>query len=58
MALTELTEQAKAARREYKRKWNAANKDKVKAAQLKYWNNRAAAQEAQQITDKPQVQEV
>ena len=34
-------------RREYKRAWNRANKDKVKAAQERYWERKAAA-------DKPQ----
>ena len=32
---------AAAARREYKRKWAAANKDKVKAAQDRYWEKKA-----------------
>lgn len=30
------------ARREYKRKWNAANPEKVKAAQKRYWERQAA----------------
>lgn len=30
-------EAAKAARREYQRKWRKKNPDKVKAAQEKYW---------------------
>lgn len=33
-----MTEQAKQARRDYKRAWNKANKDKVKAAQARYWD--------------------
>lgn len=37
-----MTEEAKAARRAYKRSWNAANKDKVKAAQARYWEKKAA----------------
>jgi len=36
-----MTEQAKAARRAYKRAWNRANKDKVKAAQARYWARKA-----------------
>jgi len=36
-----MTEQAKEARRAYKREWNRANKDKVKAAQARYWARRA-----------------
>lgn len=45
-----MTEQAKNARREYKRQWNKANADKVKAAQDRYWMKKAqeAAQEKQQ----------
>ena len=34
---TELSEQAKAARREYQRKWRAKNKDKIKAQNKRYW---------------------
>jgi hypothetical protein len=37
----DMTEQAKEARRAYKREWNRANKDKVKAAQARYWARRA-----------------
>ena len=37
----EMTDKAKEARREYKRAWNRANRDKVKAAQIRYWNKRA-----------------
>lgn len=28
--------------REYKRKWNKENKDRVKAAQARYWEKKAA----------------
>ena len=38
-----MTEQAKEARREYKRQWNRRNADKVKAAQARYWERKAAA---------------
>lgn len=37
-----MTDQAKEARREYMRAWNAANKDKVKAKNARYWEKRAA----------------
>lgn len=37
-----MTEEAKAARREYKRQWNRRNADKVKAAQARYWERKAA----------------
>ena len=36
-----MTEAAKEARRAYKREWNRANPEKVKAYQEKYWNKRA-----------------
>lgn len=36
-----LSEAAKRARREYKREWTKRNKDKVKAAQIKYWERKA-----------------
>lgn len=32
---------AKLARREYMRQWRARNKDKVKAHQERYWENKA-----------------
>ncbi len=35
-----MTDKAKEARKEYARKWRTANKDKVKAAQERYWNNK------------------
>ena len=45
-----MTEQAKAARREYKRQWARANKDKIKAQQDRYWSRKAAAQETAENT--------
>ena len=36
-----MTEAAKEARRAYKRAWNKKNKDKVKAAQARYWERKA-----------------
>lgn len=39
-----MTEQAKAARRAYKRQWAKKNPDKVKAAQERYWTKKAAEQ--------------
>lgn len=53
-----MTEQAKAKRREYKKAWNAANKDKVKAYAQRYWEKKAAAQAAQEETDEQAAQEV
>lgn len=46
-----MTEAAKAARREYRRKWYAANKDKARAATIRYWEKKAAkaAQDAEQV---------
>ena len=48
-----MTEQALEARRAYKREWNRRNRDKVRAAQARYWNRRAAAAAAEQKTDEP-----
>ena len=42
-----MNEAAKAARREYKRKWNRENKDKVRQYQENYWN-RIAQRTAEQ----------
>lgn len=36
-----MTEQAREARRAYRRKWNRENRDKVKAAQERYWERKA-----------------
>lgn len=44
-----MTETAKEARRAYKRKWNAQNRDKVREAQARYWERKAA--ELDRITD-------
>lgn len=37
-----MTEQAREARRAYKKEWNRKNRDKVKAAQARYWERKAA----------------
>lgn len=47
-----MTDKAREMRKEYKREWNRRNKDKVKAAQEKYWNRRAAAA-AEKEADEP-----
>lgn len=49
-----MTEQAKEARRAYRREWNRKNRDKVKAAQERYWNKKAA-EAAQEITEPRQA---
>lgn len=41
MAVDYLSEEAKAVRREYARRWRAANKEKVRANNKKYWERRA-----------------
>lgn len=46
-----MTENAKAARRAYKNKWAKENRDKVRAAQERYWEKRAA--EAAAIPKQP-----
>ena len=47
-----MTEAAKEARRAYKREWNRKNKDKVKEAQRRYWEKRAAEAQDQEEADK------
>ena len=41
-----MTEEAKEARRAYKREWNRNNKDKIKAAQARYWEKQALKKKA------------
>ncbi len=36
-----MEQQARAAQREYMKKWREKNKDKVKAAQKRYWEKKA-----------------
>ena len=38
-----LSDKAREARRAYKRKWNRQNKEKVQAAQARYWERKAQA---------------
>lgn len=52
-----MTEQAKEARREYKRKWARANKDKVRQAQARYWERKAAQQAERERQYKEQRKE-
>lgn len=52
-----MTEQAKEARRAYRRKWQRDNADKVRAYQARYWERKAAEAAAEQQTDEPQQQE-
>ena len=51
-----MTEQAREAQRAYKREWNRKNRDKVKAAQVRYWE-RKAAEAAQKQEEQEQVQQ-
>jgi hypothetical protein len=46
-----MNDQALQERRKYHREWNRANPDKVRAAQARYWERRAAkaAQEAEAV---------
>lgn len=50
----EMTEKAREARRRYKREWNRKNPDKVKAAQARYWERKAAGNTQ---ADEPERQE-
>lgn len=50
--MLELSEKAKELRRSYKREWNARNRDKVYAAQQRYWERKAReAEKAQDAAD-------
>lgn len=42
-----LSEEAKEKRREYHRRWSAANRDKLEAAQARYWEKRAREDRAE-----------
>ena len=50
-----LSEQAKEARRKYKREWARKNPDKVRAATARHWEKVAAREAAQQAADKEQA---
>ena len=52
-----MTDKAKEARREYKRAWNRANRDKVKQYQADYWNRKAQQAEAAAQQPEPAVME-
>ena len=41
-----MTQEAMEARRAYKRKWASENREKVRAQQERYWNKKAAQEEA------------
>ena len=51
-----MTEKAKEARRAYKREWARKNRDKVKAAQARYWERKAAEAAQDPPTDEPERQ--
>lgn len=51
-----MSDKAQEMRRAYKREWNRKNKDKVKAAQERYWQKKAAAAENTKA-DEPTAQE-
>lgn len=48
-----MTEEARAARNAYKRRWAAENPERVKAYQSRYWQRKAESdrRESQEITD-------
>ena len=51
-----LSEQARAARREYKKAWAKRNPDKVRAQQERYWQKRAEQLRAQKAQEQPAAQ--
>ena len=44
-----LTEQARQARREYKRQWAKRNPDKIRAQQERHWERKAAEQRREEL---------
>ena len=52
-----MTEQAREARRAYKRQWARDNRDKVRAAQDRYWERRAQQAEDETLQTET-VQEI
>lgn len=50
MSDEKLTDAGRDKLREYKREWNRRNKDKVKAAQMRYWNRLAEREERSKTT--------
>lgn len=48
-----MTDAAKEARREYKRKWQRENRDKVRQYQANYWNRKAQAAAGDPAADDP-----
>ena len=52
-----MDERAKELRRAYKREWNRKNRDKVKAAQVRYWERKAAAAAAAAAAEAAQDQQ-
>ena len=55
--MTELSEAAKALRREYKRKWARANREKTKEAENRYWEKKAAELLAAKETQQDETQQ-
>lgn len=43
---TQMDDKAREAKREYMREWQKKNRDKVRAAQARYWMKKAAEMEA------------
>lgn len=52
MTDAQIAEMARAERLEYFRKWRAANKDKVKEANRKYWERKVAKRLQEENTKK------
>ena len=52
-----MNEKAKEARRAYRREWARKNRDKVMAAQERYWNKKAAANDPAHEDPQPVTKE-
>lgn len=48
MKRTEMTEEAREARRAYQRAWYQKNKDKAAESQIRYWQKKAAQKEMEE----------
>ncbi len=54
LEVNEVTEEAKAARRAYKKKWQQDNADKVREYQRRYWEKKAKGKASEAAQEQPQ----
>ena len=58
MAEQSLSDKAKEVRREYAKRWRAQNRDKVSAANKRYWEKKADKMMAQEVKTNAETQGV